>query len=146
MYDTVVHTGYVPPACYSLSEQHFQLVSCSARNSSNTIHGWAYVISNQDPRCTQKPIYTPIFFHHIKSSLLCTFTTALFTGGHMLQVIRTHDVPKNPYIPLFLRTILGLHYYSIYPRNSIMRHIKVSEIDVFFYLVFLSSLFSHNTV
>ena len=29
----------------------------------------------------------------------------------MLQVIRTHDVPKNPYIPLFLPTILGLAYY-----------------------------------
>ena len=28
--------------------------------------------SNQDPRCTQKPICTPIFTHHIRSWLLCT--------------------------------------------------------------------------
>ena len=27
--------------------------------------------SNQDPRCTQKPICTPIFTHHIRSWLLC---------------------------------------------------------------------------
>ena len=26
-------------------------------------------------------------------------------------VIRTHDVPKNPYVPLFLLTILGPDYY-----------------------------------
>ena len=29
--------------------------------------GGAYVISNQNPRCTQKPIYSPIFTHHIRS-------------------------------------------------------------------------------
>ena len=28
--------------------------------------------SNQDPWCTQKPIYTAIFSHHIRSWLLCT--------------------------------------------------------------------------
>ena len=28
-------------------------------------------------------------------------------------VIRTHDVPKNPYIPLFLHTILGPDYYVL---------------------------------
>ena len=30
-------------------------------------YGGAYVISNQDPRWTRKPIYTPIFTHHIRS-------------------------------------------------------------------------------
>ena len=34
--------------------------------------------------------------------------TALLRGG---IVIRTHDVPKNPYIPLLLDTILGPDYY-----------------------------------
>ena len=28
-------------------------------------------------------------------------------------VIRTHDEPKNPYIPLILRTILGPAYYFV---------------------------------
>ena len=40
--------------------------------------GWAYVVSNQDPQCTQKPIYTPIFTHHIRSSLLCTPANSRF--------------------------------------------------------------------
>ena len=31
------------------------------------IYGGAYVVSNQDPPWTQKPIYTPIFTHQIKS-------------------------------------------------------------------------------
>ena len=35
-------------------------------------YGWTNVISNQDPRWTQKPIYTPIFTHHIRSWLFCT--------------------------------------------------------------------------
>ena len=35
-------------------------------------YGGAYVISNQDPRWTQKTIYTPIFSHHIWSWLICT--------------------------------------------------------------------------
>ena len=35
--------------------------------------GWANdVCSIQNPRRTQKPIYTPIFTHHIRSWLLCT--------------------------------------------------------------------------
>ena len=33
------------------------------------ITGGAYVLSNQDPRCTQNPIYTPIFSHNIRSQL-----------------------------------------------------------------------------
>ena len=39
------------------------------------------------------------------------------TGSQYVQVlleaivIRTHDGPKNSYIPLFLHTILGLDYY-----------------------------------
>ena len=37
-----------------------------------TITGGAYVISNQNPRCTQKPTYAPIFTHRIRSSILCT--------------------------------------------------------------------------
>ena len=31
------------------------------------ITGWAYVISNQDPLWTQKPMHTPIFTHHMRS-------------------------------------------------------------------------------
>ena len=30
-------------------------------------------------------------------------------------VIRTHDEPKNPYIPIFLRTVLGPDYYICTP-------------------------------
>ena len=37
-----------------------------------TITGGANVISSQDPRWTQKPIYPPMFTHHIRSWLLCT--------------------------------------------------------------------------
>ena len=39
---------------------------------------WCYNIINtgnhinQDPPCTQKPIYTPIFTHHMRSWLICT--------------------------------------------------------------------------
>ena len=36
--------------------------------------------------------------------------TTTITGGHMLQVFRTHDGPKYPIIPLFLHTILGPEY------------------------------------
>ena len=36
----------------------------------NTIPGGAYVVSNQNLRCTQKPIYTPILTRHIRSWLL----------------------------------------------------------------------------
>ena len=36
------------------------------------ISGRAYVTSNQNPRCTQKPVSTTIFAHHIRSWLLCT--------------------------------------------------------------------------
>ena len=35
-------------------------------------------------------------------------SSALLRGA---IVIRTHDVPKNPYVPLFLLTILGPDYY-----------------------------------
>ena len=35
----------------------------------------------------------------------------VFTGGHMILVIRTYDGPKNPYTSLFLHTILGPEYY-----------------------------------
>ena len=44
-------------------------------------YGGAYVISNQNPRWTQKPIYTPICTHHIRSSLLCTPVITFLTVG-----------------------------------------------------------------
>ena len=36
--------------------------------------------SNQDPRCTQKTIYTPIFTHHVKSWLRCTLVNNKYSG------------------------------------------------------------------
>ena len=40
--------------------------------SRDSYSGWANDISNQDPRWTQKPIYTPLFTHQIRSWLLGT--------------------------------------------------------------------------
>ena len=54
----------------------------------DTISGGAYVISNQDPRWTQKPTYIPIFPHHIRSWLLCT--TANRGVKTLLPVQREH--------------------------------------------------------
>ena len=34
--------------------------------------------SNQNPRCRQKPTYTPIFSHHVRSRLLCTPVNSTF--------------------------------------------------------------------
>ena len=42
--------------------------------SDNPLLQGAYGMSNQDPRGTLKPIYTPIFTHLIRSSLLCMYT------------------------------------------------------------------------
>ena len=43
------------------------------------------------------------------------FSTTFKGGGDITGaiaiVIRTHDGPKNPYIPLFLHAILGPEYY-----------------------------------
>ena len=44
------------------------------------------------------------------------------SGGLMLQVIRTHDVPKNPYITLCLHTILGSDYYV--PLSRVLRRVR----------------------
>ena len=62
-------------------------------------------------------MFLPLYchFNFLSGSMFepCYYSAValLFTGGHMLQEIRTHDGPKNPYIPLFLRTILGPDYY-----------------------------------
>ena len=43
--------------------------------------------SNQDPRCTQKPIYTRIFTHHIRSWLICTPVNRLCLSSCPLRTI-----------------------------------------------------------
>ena len=58
----------------------------------------------------------------------------------MLQVIRTHDVPKNPYIPRFLHTILGPHYYHYHVPHSISQYYSPlwSETQVTFWTFILN--------
>ena len=57
----------------SATSQYLPAAQFEARGSfiflvnTKCYYGWAHVISNQDPRCTQKPIYTPMFTHHIRS-------------------------------------------------------------------------------
>ena len=40
-----------------------------------------------------------------------TIGAQLLPRGGVAIVIRTHDVPKNPHIPLVLHTTLGPDYY-----------------------------------
>ena len=51
------------------------------------VYGGAYVTRNQDPRWTQKPIYTPIFTHHIRSWLLCTPVIVRPAGASHLEFL-----------------------------------------------------------
>ena len=86
------------------------------------VYGGAYVISNQDPRCTQKPIYIPIFTHHIRSSLLCTPVYSCFRdmsgpdyyvppyiviygGAYVISNQDPRCTPKPIYIPIFTHHI-----------------------------------------
>ena len=62
------------------------------------IYGWAYDISNQNPRWTQKPIYSPIFIHHSGSWLIDTpvnnitqmWTENLSRYYHLTRVTKSH--------------------------------------------------------
>ena len=52
------------------------------------------------------------------------------SGQYLLRagVIMTHDVPKNPYTPLFLHTILGPNYYQYgKPSMWILKRDKVNK-------------------
>ena len=55
---------------------------------------------NQDPPCTQKPIYTPIFTHHMRSWLICTpvniNSTAVSLFVYSLVGGGTHDTYVPP--------------------------------------------------
>jgi len=68
-----------------------------------------------------------------------TMTTLL--PGYLRRegiVMRTHDGHKNPYIPLFLRTILGPHHYvQLYclPGYARCETPSTDETDLFVYLI-----------
>ena len=66
----------------------------------STFYGRAYVTSNEDPRCTQNPIYAPIFIHNNRSWLLGTPVDSV-PGATMygLTGLRSFDPPR----PFFFR-------------------------------------------
>ena len=62
---------------------------------------------------------------HAANTSQCSFHRRSPTRGpvgpSLLQgaiVLRTHDAPKNPYISLFLHTILGPDYYCMHPWSA----------------------------
>ena len=59
----------IPPCVFGYK----QIIPGMGFSMTTNYSGWAYVTSNQDPRCTQKPIYIPIFTHHSWSWLLCMY-------------------------------------------------------------------------
>ena len=75
----------------------------------NTITG---VHSNQDPRCTQKPIHSPMFTHHIRSWLLfhsiCYLRPSILSLLIVVTQIRGHIAGSSP-IPT---TVRALHFLS----------------------------------
>ena len=61
------------------------------------VYGGAYVTRNQDPRWTQKPIYTPIFTHHIRSWLLCGHTITYHTIPYRtIPYTMPYHITQNP--------------------------------------------------
>ena len=109
---TITWTSAVLPTVYDTVEKN--------RNKS-----FSEGHSNQDPRCNQKPIHKPIFTHHIRSWLLCTYCTPVntYTYGEKYCTSQsgTYHIPGT----LVIRMIRARNSYPVRTRYHTSTYIRV---------------------
>ena len=109
--------------------------------------GWAYVISNQDPRWTPKPIHTPIFTHPVRSWILSHLVRSWilyilvyiiyfivymypYGGAYVLSNEDPRWTPKPIYSPIFTHPV----------RSWILAHLVRSWIpNIYIYIYYVPS-------